>query len=118
MFDILTISLLSFIFSIIRHSGFNQKIIIHILEFVFIEGNHIFLSEINLKFMELLVVGGRLVGGFKETQVSSVLLKMKQKVTRFCMLQSTGLCVFINSASELTVSLEFFVAIFHFRNDM
>ena len=64
------------------------------------------------------MVGGPLVGGFKETQVSSVLLKMKQKVTRFCMLQSTGHCGFINSASELTVSLEIFVSVFHFRNYM
>ena len=69
-----------FIFSI-THSGFNQTIITHILDIVFITGSHIFLSEIHLKFvMEFLVfifligrwsvgqwsvhlVSGRLVGG-------------------------------------------------------
>ena len=37
-----------FIFSI-THSGFNQKIITHILDIVFITRSHIFLSEILLK---------------------------------------------------------------------
>ena len=39
-----------FIFSI-THSGFNQKIITHILDIVFITRSHIFLSEIHLKFV-------------------------------------------------------------------
>ena len=69
-----------FIFSI-THSRYNQKIITHMLHIVFITRSHIFLSEIQLKFvMEFLVliffigrwlvgrwsvhlVGGRLVGG-------------------------------------------------------
>ena len=68
-----------FIFSII-HAGFNEKIVTHILDIVFITRSHIFLSEIHLKFvMKFLVlifligrwsvsrwsvhlVGGRLVG--------------------------------------------------------
>ena len=45
-----------FIFSII-HSGFNQKIITHIVDIVFITRSHIFLSEIHLKFvMEFMVL--------------------------------------------------------------
>ena len=48
------------------HSGFNQKIITHLLDIVFITRSHVFLSEIHLKFiMEFLVpilVNGRLVG--------------------------------------------------------
>ena len=65
----------------ITHSGFNQKIITHIVDIVFITRSHIFLSEIHLKFvMEFMVlifligqwlvdwfsvhlVGGRLVSG-------------------------------------------------------
>ena len=85
------------------HSGFNKKILTHILECAFITQNHIFSSKIHWKFMEFLVlgfvldwwpvdkwaghlvdvawwplvgwlvgrwtvVGGWLVGGFKETQ--------------------------------------------------
>ena len=68
-----------FIFSI-THPGFNQKIVTHILDIVFITRFHIFLSAIHLKFaMKFLVltfligrwsvsrwsvhlVGGRLVG--------------------------------------------------------
>ena len=39
------------------HSGFNQKIVTHILDIVFITRSHIILSEINFKFvMELLVL--------------------------------------------------------------
>ena len=45
-----------FIFSI-THSGFNQKIITHILDTVFITRSPIFLSEIHLKFvMQFLVL--------------------------------------------------------------
>ena len=69
-----------FIFSI-THAGFNQKIVTHILDIVFITQSHIFLSEVHLKLaMKFLVVtfligrwsvtrwfvhlvGGRLVGG-------------------------------------------------------
>ena len=64
-----------FIFSV-THSGFNQKIITHILDIVFTIRSHAFLSEIHLRFfMEFLVLifligrrsGGRwsvqLVGG-------------------------------------------------------
>ena len=60
----------------ITQSGFNQKIITHTLDIVFVTRSHIFLSEIHLKFvMEFLVlifligrwsvhlVGGRVVGG-------------------------------------------------------
>ena len=65
----------------ITQSGFNQKIITHIVDIVFITRSHIFLSEIHLKFvMEFMVlifligrwlvdwfsvhlVGGRLVSG-------------------------------------------------------
>ena len=65
-----------------RHSGFNQKMITHILDIVFITRSHIFLSEIHLKIiMEFLVlifligqwsvdrwsvhlVGSRLFGGW------------------------------------------------------
>ena len=85
-----------FIF-LITDSGFNQQIITHILDIVFIARSHIFFSEIHLKFMKFLififligrwlvsrwsvhlvggrwsagrwsVVGGRLIGGFKKTR--------------------------------------------------
>ena len=39
-----------FIFSV-THFGFNQKIIIHILDIVFTTRSHIFLSEIHIKFV-------------------------------------------------------------------
>ena len=39
------------------HSDFNQKIITHILDIVFITQSHIFLSDIHLKFViEFLVL--------------------------------------------------------------
>ena len=45
-----------YIFSI-TYSGFNQKVITHILDIVFMTRSHIFLSEMHLKFaMEFLVL--------------------------------------------------------------
>ena len=60
-------SLLLLVAETITHSGFNQKIITHILDTVFITRSHIFLSEIHLKFVVeflviILLIGRRSVG--------------------------------------------------------
>ena len=50
-----------FIFSI-THSGFNQKIITHILYIVFITRSRIFLSEIHINFVTEILVLKFLIG--------------------------------------------------------
>ena len=58
-----------FIFSI-THSGFNQKIITHILYIVFITRSHMFLSEIHLKFAMTFLILIFLVGRWSVSQWS------------------------------------------------
>ena len=93
-----------FIFSL-THSGFNQKILTHILDIVFITRSHISLSEIHLKFVMGILVLRFLIGRWSVGRWSVGQWENPFKIASLTvwdiLKEFVGVCHFIEVACDL-----------------